>query len=69
MAGSFGYEAEHFDLSKTIAEQSLLRHLRDLPEETIIVANGTSCRHQVKDLMGKRVLSTGEVLLRSWSTP
>ncbi len=66
MAGSFGYEAEHFELSTTIAEQSLLRHLRNLPQETVVVANGTSCRHQVKDLLGKKAISTGEALLRSW---
>ncbi|MEM1359118.1 MAG: FAD-linked oxidase C-terminal domain-containing protein, partial [Bacteroidota bacterium] len=66
MAGSFGYEAEHYELSKTIAEQSLLQHLRNLPEETIVVANGTSCRHQVKDLLGLRGKSSAEVLLESW---
>lgn len=66
MAGSFGYEAEHFELSKQIAEQSLLRYLRGLPAATVVVANGTSCRHQVKDLLGKQALSTGEVLLRSF---
>jgi Fe-S oxidoreductase len=67
MAGSFGYEAEHYELSKTIAEESLLRHLRDLSKETVVVAAGTSCRHQVKDLLSVRALSTAEVLLRSWS--
>ncbi len=66
MAGSFGYEAEHYELSKTIAEQSLLRHLRDLPPETIVVASGTSCRHQVKDLLGVRAVSTAEAILMSW---
>ncbi|NJC26302.1 FAD-binding and (Fe-S)-binding domain-containing protein [Neolewinella antarctica] len=66
MAGSFGYEAEHYELSKKIAEQSLLRHLRGLGPEVLVVANGTSCRHQVMDLLGLRVLSTAEVLLRSW---
>jgi Fe-S oxidoreductase len=66
MAGSFGYEAEHYALSKTIAEQSLLRHLRDLPSETVVVASGTSCRHQVKDLLGVRAVSTAEALLGSW---
>ncbi|MEM9259048.1 MAG: FAD-linked oxidase C-terminal domain-containing protein, partial [Bacteroidota bacterium] len=68
MAGSFGYEAEHYELSKTIAEQSLLQHLRNLPEKTIVVANGTSCRHQVKDLLGVRVKSSAEVLLGSWNS-
>jgi Fe-S oxidoreductase len=67
MAGSFGYEAEHYELSKTIAEESLLRHLRDLPEETVVVASGTSCRHQVMDLLSVRALSTAEALLQSWS--
>ncbi|SEQ68868.1 FAD-binding and (Fe-S)-binding domain-containing protein [Neolewinella agarilytica] len=66
MAGSFGYEAEHYELSKTIAEQSLLRHLRELPPETVVVASGTSCRHQVKDLLGVKAVSTAEGLLRSW---
>ncbi len=66
MAGSFGYEAEHYELSKTIAEQSLLRHLRELPPETVVVASGTSCRHQVKDLLGVRAVSMAEGLLRSW---
>ncbi len=66
MAGSFGYEAEHYDLSTRIAEDSLLRHLRTLPPQTRLVANGTSCRHQVKDLLGLRALSTAEALLASW---
>ena len=67
MAGSFGYETEHFELSKRIAEQSLLRHLRGLDEEVIVVANGTSCRHQVKDLLGRRCLTTAEVLMMSYT--
>ena len=67
MAGSFGYEAEHYDLSVRIAEQSLLRHLRPLGPEVITVANGTSCRHQVKDLLGYTPLSTAQALLRSWA--
>lgn len=67
MAGSFGYEAEHFELSKTIAEQSLLHHLRDLTADTVVVASGTSCRHQVKDFLGIQAESTAEALLRSWA--
>ena len=66
MAGSFGYEAEHYELSQTIAEQSLLRHLRGVPENTVVVASGTSCRHQVKDGLGIRAVSTAEALLGSW---
>jgi len=66
MAGSFGYEAEHYELSKTIAEQSLLRHLRGVPDGTVVVASGTSCRHQVKDMLGMRAVSTAEALLGSF---
>ncbi len=66
MAGSFGYEVEHYELSQTIAEQSLLRHLRGLPEGTIAVASGTSCRHQVKDGLGLQAIGTAEALLMSW---
>ena len=66
MAGSFGYEAEHYALSAQIAEESLLRHLRDLPAEEVVVASGTSCRHQVKDLLGLRAFSTAEALLLSF---
>ncbi|MEO0732929.1 MAG: FAD-linked oxidase C-terminal domain-containing protein [Bacteroidota bacterium] len=67
MAGSFGYEKEHFALSKTIAEQSLLWYLRDLPEDTLLVANGTSCRHQIKDFLGIKTISTAQALLKSWT--
>ncbi|TXF85427.1 FAD-binding protein [Neolewinella aurantiaca] len=66
MAGSFGYEAEHFELSKTIAEQSLLNDLKDVPPTTCVVASGTSCRHQLKDLGNRQAISTAEALLRSW---
>ena len=67
MAGSFGYEAEHYDLSVKIAEQSLLRYLRPLPAGTVTIANGTSCRHQVKDLLGYIPLNNAQALLRSWA--
>lgn len=49
MAGSFGYEKEHFELSMTIGEQTLFPSVRKAPLETLIAANGTSCRHQIKD--------------------
>jgi Fe-S oxidoreductase len=48
MAGSFGYEAAHFDVSMRMAELSLLPRVRARPE-AIIVADGTSCRHQIRD--------------------
>lgn len=53
MAGSFGYEKEHFKLSMQIGEESLFDKLRHLDKETIIVASGTSCRHQIRDGVNK----------------
>ncbi len=49
MAGSFGYEREHYDISIQIGEQTLFPAIRNASENTIIAANGTSCRHQIKD--------------------
>ena len=48
MAGSFGYEAKHFEVSMQMAELSLLPALRRAPD-AIVVADGTSCRHQIAD--------------------
>lgn len=49
MAGSFGYEKEHYDLSMQIGEQTLFPAVRKAAPETLIAAPGTSCRHQIKD--------------------
>lgn len=62
MAGSFGYEAEHYDISIKMAERQLLPAIRSADDETIIVAAGTSCRHQIMDGTGKRVLHPAEVI-------
>jgi Fe-S oxidoreductase len=62
MAGSFGYEKEHYDLSMKIGELVLLPTVRNQPADVIIAAPGTSCRHQVKDGTGKKALHTVEVL-------
>jgi Fe-S oxidoreductase len=61
MAGSFGFEREHFNLSAKIAGLALLPALSAAPEATV-VAPGTSCRHQIKDLAGRRALHPLEVL-------
>jgi Fe-S oxidoreductase len=61
MAGSFGFEKEHYDLSVKVAELSLLPSLRAAPGATV-VAPGTSCRHQIKDLDGRRALHPLEVI-------
>jgi len=62
MAGSFGYEKEHYELSMQIGELELFPTIRNQPEDVIIAAPGTSCRHQIKDGTGKRALHTVEVL-------
>jgi FAD/FMN-containing dehydrogenase/Fe-S oxidoreductase len=49
MAGSFGYEKEHYDISMAIGEQSLFPSIRAVSPETIVAAAGTSCRQQIKD--------------------
>jgi FAD/FMN-containing dehydrogenase/Fe-S oxidoreductase len=62
MAGSFGYEKEHYTLSQQIGELVLLPAVRQQPETTIIAAPGTSCRHQIKDATGRKALHPVEVL-------
>ena len=62
MAGSFGYEKEHYDLSMKIGELVLLPTVRSQADDVIIAAPGTSCRHQIKDGTGKKALHTIEVL-------
>ena len=53
MAGSFGYEKEHYEISMQIGETSLFSKLRNVDSETIIVASGTSCRNQISDGVNK----------------
>tara|TARA_R110002049_G_scaffold308819_1_gene514230 strand:+ start:30762 stop:33683 length:2922 start_codon:yes stop_codon:yes gene_type:complete len=53
MAGSFGYEKEHYSVSMQIGEQTLFPAVRKASEDVVISANGTSCRHQIKDGTGR----------------
>ncbi len=62
MAGSFGYEKEHYELSMKIGELVLFPAVRSQSENIIIAAPGTSCRHQVKDGTGRKALHPVEVL-------
>ena len=62
MAGSFGYEAEHVEVSQRMAELSLLPAMRQADPEAIIVADGTSCRHQIRDGSGRSALHVARVL-------
>lgn len=62
MAGSFGYEKEHFDVSIQVGELVLFPAVRSADAETIIAAPGTSCRHQIKDGTQRHALHPVEVL-------
>jgi FAD/FMN-containing dehydrogenase/Fe-S oxidoreductase len=62
MAGSFGYEKEHYDLSMKIGELILFPAVRKQTDDVIIAAPGTSCRHQIKDGTGRKALHPVEVL-------
>ncbi len=65
MAGSFGYEAEHFELSQQVGELVLFPAVRSAPADTLIVAPGTSCRHQIKDGTQRHALHPVEVLFEA----
>ncbi|MDT3401541.1 FAD-binding and (Fe-S)-binding domain-containing protein [Mucilaginibacter terrae] len=62
MAGSFGYEKEHYELSMQIAKLVLLPAVRNKPQDVVIAATGTSCRHQIKDGAGVKALHPVEIL-------
>lgn len=67
MAGSFGYEAEHYDASMRMGELSLLPTVRQAPADALIVADGTSCRHQIHDGAQRDALHVAQVLAQSLS--
>jgi FAD/FMN-containing dehydrogenase/Fe-S oxidoreductase len=56
MAGAFGYDARYIDVSLKMAEESLLPSVRRADEATVIIADGTSCRHQIRDGAGREAL-------------
>jgi Fe-S oxidoreductase len=62
MAGNFGYEANHYDVSMKMAEASLLPTIRAAAADTIIVADGTSCRHQIHDGAQRDAVHVARVL-------
>jgi Fe-S oxidoreductase len=65
MAGSFGYDAAHYGVSMAMAELSLLPAVRAAGADTLIVAAGTSCRHQIHDGAGREALHVARVLQRA----
>jgi len=62
MAGSFGYETSHYDISMRMANRSLLPAVRSAPPGALIVADGTSCRHQIADGAGRPAVHVARVL-------
>ena len=62
LAGSFGFEAEHHDVSVAIAESRLLPMVRDAAADTIVIGDGFSCKTQVEQLSDRRPLHTAQVL-------
>jgi hypothetical protein len=65
MAGAFGYGADTIDISKAMGELSLLPAVRKADADTIVVADGTSCRHQIHDGAAREALHVARVLALS----
>ena len=63
MAGSFGYEKEHFEVSMKIGQERLFEPIRQAGSDVEIVAAGTSCRHQISDATGRRARHWAELLV------
>jgi FAD/FMN-containing dehydrogenase/Fe-S oxidoreductase len=69
MAGAFGYQAETQDVSRAMAELSLLPAVLAAPAEDLIVADGTSCRAQIADLAGREAVHSVRLIARSLAAP
>ncbi len=69
MAGSFGYHSETIDVSLAMGELSLLPAVRNASAEAIVVADGTSCRHQIRDGAGREALHVARVLATNLRAP
>jgi len=65
MAGSFGYENEHYEVSMEIGGQRLFPKINELPDNALICAPGFSCRHQIQDGTGRKALHPAQMLARS----
>jgi FAD/FMN-containing dehydrogenase/Fe-S oxidoreductase len=68
MAGAFGYEKEHYSLSMKVGNLKLFPEVKNTPDEVLIAAPGTSCRHQIKDGTGKRAYHPIEILFYALKT-
>ncbi|MCE2447660.1 MAG: FAD-binding protein [Candidatus Latescibacteria bacterium] len=65
MAGSFGYEKEHFEISRAVGQERLFAVLEDAAEDVEIAAVGTSCRHQIADFTGRRARHWAEIFVEA----
>ncbi len=62
MAGAYGYEKEHYEMSMKIGELILFPAIREAPEDTVIAAPGTSCRHHIADGTGRKAYHPAEIM-------
>ncbi|HEX4040211.1 MAG TPA: FAD-linked oxidase C-terminal domain-containing protein, partial [Xanthobacteraceae bacterium] len=69
MAGAFGFHADTIDVSRAMGELSLLPAVRQAPDDAIIVADGTSCRHQIHDGAGRDAVHVARVLAMALPRP
>jgi FAD/FMN-containing dehydrogenase/Fe-S oxidoreductase len=65
MAGAFGFERDHYDVSVACGERVLLPSVRSAPADTLLIANGFSCREQIAQLTNRRAIHIAEVLKRA----
>ena len=68
MAGSFGYSSKHYEISKKMAHLTLIPKINKSNEQDYIVANGTSCRHQISDFSNKKPKHISELLFNLFET-
>jgi Fe-S oxidoreductase len=68
MAGSFGFEAEHYEVSRAMAERSLLPAVLAAPPDTEVLVTGVSCRQQIAHLSGRRPRHVLELLADALET-
>jgi len=64
MAGAFGFEKEHYDVSIAAGERVLLPRVRSAAEDTLVIADGFSCREQIKQMTGREAMHLAQVLAR-----
>ena len=69
MAGSFGYDEEHYDVSVKMAEGGLVQAVRGAPSGSVVVADGTSCRHQIADCADTDAVHVARLLEQALPAP